>query len=134
MKLSLLLLLLISLLAAPAMVPAADQFGDSGLMGVVVDKDRRPMKGAVVAAKRLDGSLKVEVICDFEGTYLMTDLPAGKYKVTASLTKHGQISKNVTLAAGKKTTLVLMLPSEEDREGVDPTYQPTPAGIGAIGN
>lgn len=134
MKFSLFLFLMFCLLAAPAPAPAADQFGDAGLVGVVIDKDRRPMKGAVVAAKRLDGSLKVEVICDSRGTYLMTDLPAGKYKVTASLTKHGQISKNVTLDAGKKLTLVLMLPSEEDREGVDPTYQPTPSGIGAPGS
>ena len=134
MKFSLFLFLMFCLLAAPAPVLAGGEFGDAGLMGVVVDKDRRPMKGAVVAASRLDGGLKVEVICDFKGTYLITDLPAGKYKVTASLTGHGQISQKVTLVEGKKSTLVLMLPSEEDRTGVDPGYQPTPSGIGAIGN
>ncbi len=134
MKLVWIALLMICLLAAPGPAWAGDQFGDAGLMGVVIDKDKRPMKGAVVAASRLDGSLKVEVIADFKGTYLITDLPAGKYKVHASLDGHGSVTQNVSLAGGKKTTLVLMLPSEEEREGVDRDYQPTPSGIGMIGN
>ncbi|MEW5912957.1 MAG: carboxypeptidase-like regulatory domain-containing protein [Thermodesulfobacteriota bacterium] len=111
--------------------PAAAQFGDSALTGGVVDQNGDPMRGAVVQARQVDGGLRVESICDNKGVYLITDLPAGRYQVVASLTGHGNSKKNVTLDRGQRLQVNFVL-GAVNKDGFDREYQPTLPGIGPM--
>lgn len=125
MKTALALLCLL-LLAAPA----AAQFGDSVLQGVVVDQDGDPLKGASVRAQQVDGGLRVESLCDGRGVYVLRDLPAGRYKVTASLIPHGAASRTVSLGPGQRRRVDFQLRSVSD-DAMNPEFRPTPPGFGA---
>ncbi|RJX28712.1 MAG: carboxypeptidase regulatory-like domain-containing protein [Desulfarculus sp.] len=110
---------------------AAAQFGDSALLGSVVDKNGDPMRGAVVQARQVDGSLSVESLCDGRGLYLLSELPAGRYQVTASLPGHGTSKQNVTLGRGQRLRVDFVLEVAE-KGGFDRDYRPTLPGIGPI--
>src|SRR5438270_463760 len=64
-------------------VPASAQTGQ--VKGKVVDKDNKPVEGAVVSIENLDGAgQKLTTKTDKKGQYIQIGLTPGKYKISVT--------------------------------------------------
>ena len=118
-----------ALFFAPA--PAALAGPASGsLAGAVVNRYGEPLAGATVRAEHLQEGFVVESIADGRGTYVISNLSPGEYKVEASLgSKKIEIAvKKVKLAPGQEMVLNLVINIVEQL-GMDPNYRPMQPGL-----
>jgi hypothetical protein len=105
----------------------AGQAPDTGtLNGDVVDPSCGVLPGVTVTARRLDGDLTQTVITDRKGTFSLGGLPAGAYKLTATLAGFRASSRTaIDLRAG--ATVSSSLAMEIGRfESVDRGADPGP--------
>ncbi|HKV99866.1 MAG TPA: carboxypeptidase regulatory-like domain-containing protein [Vicinamibacterales bacterium] len=72
-------------IVAGAALTASQAPGTGTLNGDVVDADCEVRYGATVTARRLDGEFTQTAITDRKGTFSLGGLPAGAYKLTATL-------------------------------------------------
>ena len=114
-------------LATPLM--AAD-FGDSSIVGAVVDAYGKSIPGASVHARHDSDGFSVEAICIENGTYVLTDLPAGQYTVTATAKGASVAKKKIKLGQAQRLKLVLQVDVKE-RNDADPDYRAPQQGFGA---
>ena len=105
--------LLLALCAAsatgqPREQPAAGG-GDASISGrVLTGAPPAPLAGAVVNARATEGELRTSAITDSDGRYSLTDLPAGRYTVTADrggyVTPDDEQAATVQVGAGEALT------------------------------
>jgi len=122
-------MILLALLAAALLLAAVPPVGaqaDSGeVSGTVVNRYGEPLPKAAVRAEHLGEGFVVEALTLRNGTYVITNLTPGAYKVKASLGQAGVVEKKIVLAPGQQLTLNFVINIEEKR-GEDPNYRPAP--------
>jgi hypothetical protein len=74
------------------------------IRGEVRDANGAFLAGAKVSAKSSDTGLQREALTGDDGAYVLAELPAGKYAVTASASSLSPVAQNVTVSVGLDTT------------------------------
>ncbi|MCF8034146.1 MAG: carboxypeptidase-like regulatory domain-containing protein [Desulfarculaceae bacterium] len=121
-------LLLLAVLILPAAFPAQAETAGS-ISGAVVNRYGEPIKGAAVRAEHLQEGFVVESLTDGKGTYVITNLSAGDYKLEASAGRKASVAVEKTkLASGQNKTLNFVINVKEGLR-IDPNYRPTEPGL-----
>jgi hypothetical protein len=109
----------IILLALVFIIPSllgAQSFRGS-IRGKVVDPSGGLVPNAKVSAKNTGTGLTREVVTNEEGTYVLAELPAGSYTVTATANAFAPVAQNVVVNIGLDTTADFnLLKVEQQRE------------------
>ncbi len=72
---------------------AQNKIPESKISGTVLDEEKRPLDFATISLlKSLDSSLVRTAVSDLDGKFLLSDLPAGDYFLTASMIGFKKIS------------------------------------------
>lgn len=72
---------------------AQNKIQGSKISGTVLDEEKKPLDFATISLlKRLDSSLVRTAVSDLDGKFLLSDLPAGDYFLTASMIGFKKIS------------------------------------------
>lgn len=87
--------------------------------GTVKDTNNEPLAGANVFIKQLNKGTTT----DFDGNYVLEDVPLGNQSITASYIGYLAVTKNVTLASGENTFDFLLEESAQMLESVVVTAQ-----------
>ncbi len=104
--------LLALVVAAPMVLPAAD---NGAISGVVTDASGQPAAGAMVTAKNVDKGVSTTVISQDRGRYSLPNLAPGKYLVRASGGGLQSETKDpVPLNAGQKLTVNVALSTAQN--------------------
>jgi hypothetical protein len=91
--------------------PAFAQQGTSSIRGKVVDEQGAVLPGAVVLVTHQESGVYREVISNSDGTYFLTGILPGLYRVTATLAGFRQFERrDVLTEVGRTVTLDLTLP------------------------
>src|SRR5579859_5151458 len=87
------------------MVPAVllGQSFRGSIRGKVSDPSGGLVQGAKVTSKNFDTGLGREAVTDADGTYVLAELPAGKYTVTVSAAGFAEVAENVVVNVGVDT-------------------------------
>ena len=110
-------------------LPALAQPAPGQIAGAVANRYGEPIPGAAVRAEHLAEGFVVESITAGNGTYVITNLPPGAYKVEASVGRHADVVvKKVKLAPGQKLKLNFVFDIKEPLK-MDPNYRPTSPGL-----
>src|SRR5579862_1742925 len=88
------------------MVPAVllGQSFRGSIRGKVSDPSGGLVQGAKVTSKNFDTGLGREAVTDADGTYVLAELPAGKYTVTVSAAGFAEVAQNVVVNVGVDTS------------------------------
>jgi hypothetical protein len=87
---------------------AYGQSASGHIAGVITDGQGTPVPGVFVTAHGVDQSKRIQT--DSEGQYLLHDLIAGRYVLTAALDGYATVVRNgVMVRVGKTATLPLVL-------------------------
>lgn len=104
------------------------------LSGVVVDGSGAVIPGATVAAVLQSGDpVSVSAVTDAQGRFRLTGLPAGSYRVTASVRGFATVSQVMRAASGETSTIRLVVggrsqpPTTSGRGRPNPRPDPAPA-------
>lgn len=87
---------------------------DGSIKGRVLDA--RTKKGIPSASVALRG-MNMGAIADNNGSFIITNIPVGKYELYISMIGYGKVSKGVLVQEGKVTTIDVLL--DEDAVGLD---------------
>ena len=93
---------LIALFMIPALVFAQSFRGS--IRGKVVDPNGGLVAGAKVSTKSVETGLTREAATNDEGTYVLAELPAGRYTVTVTARGFDPVAQNVVVNIGFDTT------------------------------
>ena len=96
------LILIGFLLLVPSFLLAQSYRGS--IRGKVVDPSGRLIAGAKVSAKNGATGLQRETVTGSDGAYVLAELPAGEYTVTAASAGLSPVSQNVVVSVGLDTT------------------------------
>jgi len=96
------LILIGFLLLVPSFLLAQSYRGS--IRGKVVDPSGRLIAGAKVSAKNGATGLQRETVTGSDGAYVLAELPAGEYTVTAASAGLSPVSRNVVVSVGLDTT------------------------------
>src|SRR6266571_5766637 len=112
-------LFLAGLLVLAFSLPALAQ-SNSGLKGIVVDKDGAPLPSARITLKNDSLGVSQGAVTDTKGEFRIVPLPPGKgYVLEVQFPSMGTIKMDVDIAAGKVTaTTITLRPSSEMTEHV----------------
>ena len=101
-------LVLFGLLAT--VTSAAGQGGDSAIRGRVVDGQQAVLPGAAIVVTNRDTGATRETVSGVDGSYFVTSLPPGPYRVTAELGGFRPLTRDdVVLRLGATSTVDLQL-------------------------
>ena len=94
------------------------------IRGKVSDPSGGLVAGAKVTSKNFDTGLAREAVTDADGTYVLAELPAGKYTVTVSATGFAEVAQNVVVNVGLDTSADFgLLKVQERRETITVTEE-----------
>ena len=115
----------LTLLACLVCTPTAYGQSASGhIAGVITDEQGAPVPGVFVTAHGVDQSKRIQT--DSQGQYLLHDLIAGRYVLTAALDGYTTVVRNgVMVHVGRTATLPLVL--KNGQTGNAQPQAPTPA-------
>ncbi|MBJ2174167.1 TonB-dependent receptor [Aureibaculum sp. A20] len=80
------------------------------IQGIITDDAGQPLPSASVSIN----SISKGVVTDFDGNYLLEDIPAGTYDITFSFLGLQSITQRVSVEAGKITTVDISLNSSDN--------------------
>jgi hypothetical protein len=104
--------------------PALAQQGTSQIAGKVTDEQGAVLPGVAVVATNEETGIFREVTTSAEGTYLMTQIVPGRYKISAKLTGFRAMERSgLILQVGTTMTINLALPVGGVEENVTVTGQ-----------
>jgi hypothetical protein len=104
---------------------AYGQSASGHIAGVITDEQGAPVPGVFVTAHGVDQSKRIQT--DAEGQYLIHDLIAGRYVLTAALDGYTTVVRNgVMVHVGKTATLPLVLKNNVEAGNAQP-QAPAPA-------
>ena len=103
-----------ALLLVPALLTAQSFRGS--IRGTVRDANGGLLPGAKVRAKSADTGLVREVTTGSEGGYVLAELPAGRYTVTAEAASLSPVAQNLQVNVGVDTTADFDLTQVEQRK------------------
>src|SRR5262245_55275602 len=105
------LVTLLALMALMLSAPLLAQQGTSSIGGKVTDEQGAVVPGAAVVVTNEETGIFREVTSSAEGTYLVTQIVPGRYKVTAKLTGFRTMERSgLILQVGTQMTINLALP------------------------
>ncbi|WP_431107864.1 TonB-dependent receptor [Winogradskyella poriferorum] len=85
-------------------------FAQSGnLQGVITDKDGLTIPGATVSIT----SLNKGTVTDFNGKYVLVDIPEGKHTITVKYLGYSDVTQDIEIVASQTVTLNIILNSED---------------------
>src|SRR5271169_4205020 len=102
LKLTYSLLALASLCLLFAALASAQSFRGS-IRGVITDPSGSVLSNAKVTAKNINTGLRREAVTSEDGAYVIAELPAGEYTVTAEAASLSPAAQNVQVNAGVDT-------------------------------
>ncbi len=102
-KSNLILLTILAALALATTIAAAQSFRGS-IRGKVADPSGSMIAGAKVTAKNIGTGLSREATTGEDGSYVLAELPAGEYTVTAESSGLSPAAQNVQVNVGLDTT------------------------------
>ncbi|MCB0398474.1 MAG: TonB-dependent receptor [Winogradskyella sp.] len=79
------------------------------LQGVITDKDGLTIPGATVSIS----SLNKGTVTDFNGKYVLVDIPEGKYTITVKYLGYSDVTQDIDIVASQTVTLNFTLNSED---------------------
>jgi hypothetical protein len=105
------------LVAAFTLVPARSQSYRGGIRGSVLDAHSLRVAGAKVTARNLGTSETREVTSDTDGTYMLLELSAGEYEVSAIAPGFQEVrASRVTVNVGAETLVDLTLAKPAEKQ------------------
>jgi Fe(3+) dicitrate transport protein len=104
-----LLVLLPACMFALPLRSAAAQVGEASLMGQVVDETGAAVPGALIAVRRSSTASERRIESDSEGTFFVSELPAGDYEITATSAGFAVAVQRVSLRPGEVRRIPLQL-------------------------
>src|SRR5262245_40847674 len=105
------LVTLLALMALMLSAPLLAQQGTSSIGGKVTDEQGAVVPGAAIVVTNEETGIFREVTSSAEGTYLVTQIVPGRYKVTAKLTGFRTMERSgLILQVGTQMTINLALP------------------------
>jgi Carboxypeptidase regulatory-like domain len=115
---------LLALMALALSAPLFAQQGTSSITGKVTDEQGAVLPGVAVVVTNEETGIFREVTSSEEGTYLVTQIVPGRYKVTAKLTGFRTMERSgLILQVGTTMTINLALPVGGVEENVTVTGQ-----------
>lgn len=115
---------LLALMALLLSAPLFAQQGTSSIGGKVTDEQGAVVPGAAIVVTNEETGIFREVTSSAEGTYLVTQIVPGRYKVTAKLTGFRTMERSgLILQVGTQMTINLALPVGGIEENVTVTGQ-----------
>src|SRR5262245_40493495 len=118
------LVTLLALMALMLSAPLLAQQGTSSIGGKVTDEQGAVVPGAAVVVTNEETGIFREVTSSAEGTYLVTQIVPGRYKVTAKLMGFRTMERSgLSLQVGTQMTINLALPVGGIEESVTVTGQ-----------
>tara|TARA_B100001057_G_scaffold501253_1_gene622637 strand:- start:100253 stop:101188 length:936 start_codon:yes stop_codon:yes gene_type:complete len=85
-------------------------FAQSGnLQGVITDKDGLTIPGATVSIT----SLNKGTVTDFNGKYVLVDIPEGKHSIIVKYLGYSDVTQDIEIVASQTVTLNIILNSED---------------------
>jgi hypothetical protein len=100
-------LFLVAFLAA---IPASGQTSDGSLTGLVVDASGAAVAAAIVSVTDLERGTTVRTVTNESGFYVLSQLPPGRYQVTAERDGFRKyVLKSLTIATQQKAALDIAL-------------------------
>ena len=92
-----------------ATVPVSAQISRATILGQVKDVSGAVVKGASIAVVSTTTGLKREVQSGGDGTFAVTDLQPGPYRVTVTQSGFGAQEREVSLLVGQSADLIFTL-------------------------
>ena len=102
-------LLVVAVLASSSLAAEAQQAGGSALRGRVVDAQEAVLPGVAIVVTHIESGTVRETVTGPDGTYFVTGIIPGPYRITGSLEGFKQFAQEVRLQIGETATLVLTL-------------------------
>lgn len=102
------LLLAFGLLVSAAAIAEAQQ-GGSSIRGRILDPQQAVLPGVTVVVTHAESGMFRETVTGADGTYFITGIVPGPYRITAELQGFKKLTRDVRLAVGATLTLELTL-------------------------
>ncbi len=91
----------------------------TSLTGTVEDSANRPVPGASISATHLNTGLIRTAVSDYQGTYTISDLPAGRYRIVIRKSGFQELTyASIEQAVGATRTLNPVLPLSDRNDSV----------------